>query len=222
MLGRARNLFKGLGTPPETRVQYYTVVCPQGHRVRGQRHRGIPGGSAVPHAARESSCFPPARFPNRSRGPVRPGPAGGRDGGRRARRVEGSPRVQRRDMDELDDRSAEAEIVWDDEPAASPVAPAAAEARAEPAPARSPRTPPAAPTGRPPAPAAHPAPISPGSGPDDRTVSPPHRAPGGRAAREQAVPRAAAAREEVGKTRPWPDDLGPGQPPAPAPCPVRS
>lgn len=31
---------KGLATPPEAAVQYYNVVCPMGHRVRGQRTEG--------------------------------------------------------------------------------------------------------------------------------------------------------------------------------------
>ena len=40
LLGRARSLFKGLGTPPLAKVQYYSVVCPLGHRLRGQRTGG--------------------------------------------------------------------------------------------------------------------------------------------------------------------------------------
>lgn len=38
--GRAKSLIKGLATPPEAAVQYYNVVCPLGHRVRGQRTEG--------------------------------------------------------------------------------------------------------------------------------------------------------------------------------------
>ncbi|MDG3002934.1 hypothetical protein [Paludisphaera mucosa] len=33
-------MIKGLATPPEADVQYYNVVCPLGHRVRGQRTEG--------------------------------------------------------------------------------------------------------------------------------------------------------------------------------------
>ncbi|MGZ3470353.1 MAG: hypothetical protein ACXWO1_11890, partial [Isosphaeraceae bacterium] len=40
LLGGARSLFKGLGTPSVAKVQYYSVVCPLGHRLRGQRTGG--------------------------------------------------------------------------------------------------------------------------------------------------------------------------------------
>ena len=40
LLGRARSLFKWLGTPSVAKVQYYSVVCPLGHRLRGQRTGG--------------------------------------------------------------------------------------------------------------------------------------------------------------------------------------
>lgn len=40
LFGRAKNLIKGFAAPGEAAVQYYNVVCPLGHRVRGQRTEG--------------------------------------------------------------------------------------------------------------------------------------------------------------------------------------
>lgn len=40
LFGRAKDLIKGLGTTSEAEVQFYNVVCPAGHRVRGQRTEG--------------------------------------------------------------------------------------------------------------------------------------------------------------------------------------
>src|SRR4051812_9629840 len=37
---RARTLLQGLTTSPPPTVQYYDVVCPEGHRLRGQRTAG--------------------------------------------------------------------------------------------------------------------------------------------------------------------------------------
>lgn len=37
LLGRARKFIQGLGASTEARAQYYSVSCPNGHRVRGQR-----------------------------------------------------------------------------------------------------------------------------------------------------------------------------------------
>src|SRR4051794_27911137 len=34
---RARALFRGLSQSPPARVQSYNVVCPEGHRLRGER-----------------------------------------------------------------------------------------------------------------------------------------------------------------------------------------
>ena len=40
LLGRARGFFKGLASPPVDRVQRFSVICPLGHRLTGQRTEG--------------------------------------------------------------------------------------------------------------------------------------------------------------------------------------
>ncbi|MGA2699959.1 MAG: hypothetical protein ABSH35_02515 [Isosphaeraceae bacterium] len=117
LLGRARSLFKGLGTPPVAKVQYYSVVCPLGHRLRGRRTGGC-------QALRCPSCgagifvLPASPLPE----PVAPErPARARTAiAARADVDEGpielkDPAQVTVDIVEPDDLAVEAEIIWDDE-----------------------------------------------------------------------------------------------------------
>jgi hypothetical protein len=40
LLDRARMLLQGLATPASTQIQYFNVLCPEGHRLRGERAEG--------------------------------------------------------------------------------------------------------------------------------------------------------------------------------------
>jgi hypothetical protein len=119
LFGRAKNLLKGVGSLAEPRVQYYNVVCPLGHRVRGQRTEGY-------QALRCPACgegvfvlplspLPEPIAPERSTTRRAPVAATGRA-------VEEGP-IELHDPAEVtvelqdDDRQADAEIIWDDEPA---------------------------------------------------------------------------------------------------------
>src|SRR5208337_3595912 len=133
LLGRARSLFKGLGTPPVAKVQYYSVVCPLGHRLRGQRTGGY-------QALRCPSCgegifvLPASPLPE----PVAPErPARARTASAARADVDEGP-IELKDpaqvtvdIVEPDDLAVEAEIIWDDEVPASP-APAAPTAKPSP------------------------------------------------------------------------------------------
>ena len=118
LAGRARNLFKGLAAPPEPQGPVLQRRLPAGAPGQGPANRGVPGAPTVPPAARASSCLPASPLPSRSRPPGPPVPGRPCAGGM----VDEGP-VELRDppeatveIEELDDRSAEAEIVWDDEP----------------------------------------------------------------------------------------------------------
>jgi hypothetical protein len=120
ILGRARGFFKGLAAPPEDRVQYYSVLCPEGHRVRGQRTEGYQaircpacgeGVFVLPVSPLPEPVPPPSRSRQGRAGHVRP-----------AAVVEGpvelsEPDQVTVDIEEPDDRLNEPEIIWDDEPA---------------------------------------------------------------------------------------------------------
>ena len=76
LFGRAKNLIKGLGTLPEPTVQYYNVVCPLGHRVRGQRTEGYQalrcpacgeGVFVLPMSPLPEPVAPPRATPKRER-----------------------------------------------------------------------------------------------------------------------------------------------------------
>ena len=117
LLGRARSLFKGLGTPPVAKVQYYSVVCPLGHRLRGQRTGGyqalrcpscgegifvLPASPLPEPVAPERSAR--ARKAIAARADVDEGPIELKD-----------PAQVTVDIVEPDDLAVEAEIIWDDE-----------------------------------------------------------------------------------------------------------
>jgi hypothetical protein len=126
LLGRARSFFKGLGPPPEVKVQYYSVVCPRGHRVRGQRTLGYQAlrcpacgeGVFVLPASPLPEPVPPPR-PARARSlqehqpVVEEGPVELKD-----------PAEVTVDIVEPDNPYGDAEIVWEDEEAEpEPLAP---------------------------------------------------------------------------------------------------
>ena len=117
LLGRARSLFKGLGTPSVAKVQYYSVVCPLGHRLRGQRTGGyqalrcpscgegifvLPASPLPEPVASERSAR--ARTAIAARADVDEGPIKLKDP------AQGTVNVV-----EPDDLAVEAEIIWDDE-----------------------------------------------------------------------------------------------------------
>ncbi len=117
LLGRARSFFKGLGTPPVAKVQYYSVVCPLGHRLRGQRTGGY-------QALRCPSCgegifvLPASPLPD----PVAPGRPARAHTARAARAEVDEGPIELKDPAQVtvdivdpDDMAVEAEIIWDDE-----------------------------------------------------------------------------------------------------------
>ena len=119
LLGRARSLFKGL-TPSVAKVQYYSVACPLGHRLRGQRTGGyqalrcpscgegifvLPASPLPEPVAPERSAR--ARTAIAARVEVDEGPVELKD-----------PAQGTVDIAEPDDQALDAEIIWDDEPAA--------------------------------------------------------------------------------------------------------
>ena len=208
LLGRARNLFKGLGTPPEAKVQYYSVVCPLGHRVRGQRTEGYQA-LRCPACGEGVFVLPASTLPE----PVAP-PRSARAhtavaGGMRV--DEGpvelmDPPQATVEIEDPDDRSAEAEIIWDDEAVGGSPKQVAAELQVEPPPGRSPRNPAVTPTGRSPAPAPAGGPSAGGSSRSERTSSRRGRPPDEREPREQTAPRLASPSRRQ-ETRP-PAEVG--------------
>ncbi len=183
-------MFKGLGTPPEAKVQYYSVVCPLGHRVRGQRTEGYQalrcpacgeGVFVLPASPLPEPVPPPrsarARTAIAGVAMVDEGPVELKD-----------PPQATVEIEDPDDRSAEAEIIWDDEPVGGSAKPASAEV--EPPPTRPPRKPAATPTGRSPAPA-H-----------------PDRSSGLSPAKVPRLPRHGAGRAHASGTTGSPDGLG--------------
>jgi len=120
LLGRARSLFKGMGSTPVAKVQYYSVACPLGHRLRGQRTGGYQAlrcpscgeGIFVLPASPLPEPVPPARS-----APARTATAG------RAVVVEGpiefkDPARVTVDIAEPDGLVDDVEIRWEDDVAA--------------------------------------------------------------------------------------------------------
>lgn len=126
LFGRAKNLIKGLGTISEPTVQYYNVVCPLGHRVRGQRTEGYQalrcpacgeGVFVLPMSPLPEPIAPTRSSPKRERVAVS------------GRIVEEGP-VELHDAGEVTvemaerNRAADAEIIWEDDLAETDEAPA--------------------------------------------------------------------------------------------------
>ncbi|MFO0893041.1 MAG: hypothetical protein U0790_28380 [Isosphaeraceae bacterium] len=152
LLGRARGFLKGLSTPPVDRVQYYSVVCPQGHRVRGQRTEGYQA-LRCPACGEGVFVLPSSPLPE----PEPPPKSASRRAPVRRPVVEDAP-LELKDPDEVTvdvadrlNRPSEAEIEWDDDATETPP-PAPTERRVSPEvdtgpPARARKPRPAAPTG---------------------------------------------------------------------------
>jgi hypothetical protein len=130
VLGRARSFFKGLGAPAEVRVQYYSVVCPLGHRVRGQRTEGYQA-LRCPVCAEGVFILPASPLPD----PVAPEHKAA-TGAAATRPIVDEGPVELRDpvevtveLDQPDESPVEAEIIWDDSEGENPTeaAPEAAE-----------------------------------------------------------------------------------------------
>jgi len=120
-LGRARKFFQELASEPETKVQYFNVTCAAGHRVRGERTEGYQAlrcpacGEGIFVLPRSPLPMPAA--PTRSSSSKRAGMGGAwveegpvelTDPGRAALEVGGD-----------EPSPADAEIIWDDQPAES-------------------------------------------------------------------------------------------------------
>ena len=119
LLGRARGFFKGLASPPVDRVQRFSVICPLGHRLAGQRTEGYQA-LRCPACGEGVFVLPASPLPEPV-APPRPAPARtARDG---SRPVEEGPVELKDDAQvtvdyaEPDDLADEVEIEWDDEPA---------------------------------------------------------------------------------------------------------
>ena len=172
LFSRARNLFQGIGSLSEREVQHYGVVCPNGHRLRGERTEGY---QAIRCPACEAGVFILAASPLPN--PVAPAAARPRRPAVAARTstvVDEGP-IELRDATEVSVELADhgsppldAEIIWEDE---------APETQAPPPPVSTPSSPKA------------PRPDQPRSAPRER----PRRAARPRAA--EASETAAAARQ---------------------------
>jgi hypothetical protein len=111
-------LIKGLGTGTshDVRVQYYSVVCPLGHRVRGQRTEGYQA-LRCPACGEGVFVLPLSPLPE----PVAPARSARSRPAAAARPVDEGPLELKEpgqvtvDMEQPDDLSAQAEIIWDEE-----------------------------------------------------------------------------------------------------------
>ncbi|MBV8487247.1 MAG: hypothetical protein JO161_03100 [Planctomycetaceae bacterium] len=123
LLGRARSFFHSVAAPTAARVQYFSVICPQGHRMRGQRTKSYQAlrcpacgeGVFVLPASPLPEPVPPARTTARpaagGRMIVEEGPVELTD-----------PARVTVDVPESPDRSDEIEILWEDEAKPEPKA----------------------------------------------------------------------------------------------------
>jgi hypothetical protein len=121
-LGRVRDFCGGLGFPSEAKVQYFSVACPLGHRVRGQRTAGYQA-LRCPACGEGIFVLPASPLPEPA-APARP---------KRSRTaVAGRPRIDEGPVGLHDpsqvtveildpvDPSADAEIIGDDDQTANP------------------------------------------------------------------------------------------------------
>ncbi len=116
LLGRARGFLKGLSTPPAARVQYYNVICPEGHRIRGQRTEGYQalrcpscgeGVFVLPSSPLPEPEAPPKKAPRRAAAqrPIDDAPLVLKD-----------PEEVTVDVADRLDRQRDAEIDWEEDP----------------------------------------------------------------------------------------------------------
>ncbi len=117
-LGRARRFFRELASEPDSKVQYFNVTCASGHRVRGERTEGYQA-LRCPACGEGVFVLPRSPLPE----PVAPGraPARAKPG---SRWVDEGP-VELTDpgrvaleVGENEPVASDAEIIWNDAPAA--------------------------------------------------------------------------------------------------------
>jgi hypothetical protein len=116
LLGRARSFFKFVVAPAVGSVQYFSVTCPQGHRMRGQRSESYQA-LRCPACGEGVFVLPASPLPE----PVPPARTAARHSTDAAKIVEEGP-VELTDparvtveVADSPDRSDEVEILWDDE-----------------------------------------------------------------------------------------------------------
>jgi hypothetical protein len=121
-LGRVRDFFRGLGSLSEAKVQYFSVACPLGHRVRGQRTEGYQA-FRCPACGEGIFVLPASPLPEPA-APARPKRSRTAVAGRSM--IDEGP-VERNDpaqvpVEILDPvaPSADAEIIWVDDQTANP------------------------------------------------------------------------------------------------------
>jgi len=119
-LGRAKKFFQDLGSEPESKVQFYNVVCGSGHRVRGERTEGYQA-LRCPVCGEGVFVLPRSPLPDPiapARPSSRPKPAIMDEGWVEEGPVELSdPAIVAVDVAGSEPMAADAEIIWEDPPA---------------------------------------------------------------------------------------------------------
>jgi hypothetical protein len=119
-LGRAKKFFQDLGSEPESKVQFYNVLCASGHRVRGERTEGYQA-LRCPVCGEGVFVLPRSPLPDPiapARPSSRPRPAIVDEGWPDEGPVELSdPAIVAVDVAGTEPMAADAEIVWEDPPA---------------------------------------------------------------------------------------------------------
>lgn len=122
-LGRAKKFFQDLGSEPESKVQFFNVVCASGHRVRGERTEGYQA-LRCPVCGEGVFVLPRSPLPEPvapARPSFRPKPANAGERWVEDGPVELSdPAVVAAELVESPLMAADAEIIWDDAPAEAP------------------------------------------------------------------------------------------------------
>jgi hypothetical protein len=121
-LGKAKRFLQDLGSEPETKTQYFNVLCASGHRVRGERTEGY---QALRCPACGEGVFVLPRSPLPEPAPP-PRPTSARrsigDGWVDEGPVElTDPARVSVEIDSRESREGDAEIIWDDPPVESRV-----------------------------------------------------------------------------------------------------
>jgi hypothetical protein len=116
-LGRARRFIQDLGAEPETKTQYFNVLCASGHRVRGERTEGYQA-LRCPACGEGVFVLPRSPLPEPA---APPRPTSARRGMGDAWVDEGpvqltDPARVSVEVDAGESRADDAEIIWDDPP----------------------------------------------------------------------------------------------------------
>jgi DNA-directed RNA polymerase subunit RPC12/RpoP len=116
-LGRAKRFLQDLGSEPETKTQYFNVLCASGHRVRGERTEGYQA-LRCPACGEGVFVLPRSPLPEPA-APPRPTSArrGMSDGWVDEGPVElTDPARVSVEIDSRESGADDAEIIWDDPP----------------------------------------------------------------------------------------------------------